>query len=77
MKDVDHHFEIIEHDPLTRWKAVDRSRSQPVIFFQSCFDLVRDRLELRLRCGRTNHEVIGKAGDPGKIENNDVFSLFV
>jgi len=30
---VDHHFEIIEHDPLARRKSVDRGRAQAVVFF--------------------------------------------
>jgi hypothetical protein len=32
---------------------------------------------LWLGSGRTDHEEIGKAGDSGKIENDDVFGLFV
>jgi hypothetical protein len=32
---------------------------------------------LWLGSGRTDHEEIGKAGDFGKIENDDVFGLFV
>ncbi len=33
MEDVDHDFEIIEHDPLARRKTVDRGRAPAVIFF--------------------------------------------
>jgi hypothetical protein len=48
-----------------------------VIFLQSRFDFVRDRFELRLRAGRTDHEEIGEAGNAGKIEDDDVFGLLV
>jgi len=32
MEEVDHHFQVIEYDPLARWKTVYRSRAQAVIF---------------------------------------------
>jgi hypothetical protein len=32
MEDVDHNFEIIEHDPLARRKSVDRGGSPAMIF---------------------------------------------
>jgi hypothetical protein len=48
-----------------------------VIFFQARFNFIRDRFQLRLGVRRTDHEKVGEAGNSGKIENNDVFSLFV
>jgi len=77
VEDVDNHFEIIEHDPLARRKTVNRRGAQTVIFFQSRLNFIGDRLELRLRSGRTNDKEIGEAGDAGKIENDDFFGLFV
>ena len=77
MEDVDHDFEIIEHDPLACRKSVDRGGAPAVVFFQSRFDFVRDRFELRLRRCRTDDEEIGEAGNTGEIENDDVFGLFV
>jgi hypothetical protein len=77
MEDVDDDFEIIEHDPLARRKTIDRSRAPAVVFAQSRFNFARDRFQLRLRAGRTNHEKIGEAGNSGEIENDDVFCLLV
>jgi hypothetical protein len=77
VEDVDNHFEIVEHDPLAGREAVDRSRADVVIFLQSRFDFVRDRFELRFRRCRTDDEKIGKGGDAGKIENDDLFGLLV
>ena len=58
MKNVDHHLEIIEHDPLTRGETVSRDRTDIVIFFQPCFDFVCDRFQLRLGCARANNEEV-------------------
>ena len=77
VEDVDHDFEIIEHDPLACGKTVNGSRAQAVVFLQSRFDLVRDRFELRFRRSRANHEEVSEAGNTGQIENDDVFGLFV
>jgi hypothetical protein len=77
VEDVDHDFEIIEHDPLTRWEAINRRRASPVVFAQAGLDLVGNGFELRLRRCRTDNEEIGEAGDAGEIEDDDVFSLFV
>jgi hypothetical protein len=48
-----------------------------VLFFQARFNFVRDRFELRLGVGRANHKEIGETGNAGKIENDDLFGLFV
>jgi hypothetical protein len=77
MEDVDNNFEIVEHDPLARRKTVDRAGAQFMIVSQSGLNLTRDRLQLRLRRCRANDEEIGEAGDPGEIEHNDFFGLFV
>ena len=77
MEDVDHRFEIIEHDPLARRESVYRGRAQAVVFFQARFNFIRDCFDLRLRVRRTDHKKIREAGNSGKIENDDVFSLFV
>ena len=77
MEDVNHDLEVIEHDPLTRRKTVDRGRAQSVIRFQPRFDFVGDRFQLRLRAGRTDDKEIGEAGNAGEIQNDDVFGLFV
>lgn len=77
MQDVDHHFEIIEHDPLARRKTVDGSGAPPVVLAQSRFNFVRNRLELRFGACRADHEEIGEGGNAGQIENDDVFGLLV
>jgi hypothetical protein len=74
---VDDDFEIIEHDPLTRRKSVNRGRAASVIFTQSRFNFVRNRLELRFRARRADDEKIGEAGDSGEIQNDNVFGLLV
>jgi hypothetical protein len=48
-----------------------------VLFLQAAGDFARNRLQLRLRRGRTNDEEIGKGRDPAQIEDDDVFRLFV
>ncbi len=77
MKDVDDDFEVIEDDPLAGWKAVDRGGAPGVIFAQARFNFIGNRFELRLGTGRADHKEIGKTGDSGEIENNDVFGLLV
>jgi hypothetical protein len=77
MEDVDDDFEVIDHDPLACRKTVDRRRSPAMLVPQSRFDLVGDRFELGLGAGRANDEEIGEAGNPGEIEDDDVFGFLV
>lgn len=77
MKDVDHHLQVIEHDPLTSREPVDRYGSNRAILSQSRFNFVRDGFDLRLRCGRTNHEKIGERRDCAQIQDNNIFRLLV
>jgi hypothetical protein len=41
------------------------------------FDFIGNGFELRLGTGRANDKEIGEAGDAGKIQNDDVFGLFI
>lgn len=77
MKNMHNHLKIIEHDPLTRGEPVHRDCAHTVIFLQTGLDLIRDRFQLRLGRGRTNHEKIGEGRNPAHIEHNDLFRLFV
>ena len=77
MEDVDDDLEIIEDDPLACRETVDRRGAPAVVVAQSGFNLVGDRLELRLGTGRANDEEIGEAGNSCQIENDDVFGLLV
>jgi len=77
MEDVDDHFQIIEHDPLARWKSVDRRGASAMVFAQARFDLSSDRFQLGLRVRRTNNEKIGEAGNAREVEDDDIFRLFV
>jgi hypothetical protein len=77
MKHVDHYPQVIEHDPLTGREPVDRYGSNRVILSQSRFNFVRDGFDLRLRCGRTNHEEIGERRDCAQIEDYNIFRLLV
>ena len=74
---MDNHVEIIEHDPLARWKTVYRRGPSPMIFAQPRFDFVRDCFELRLGTRRADHEKIGEAGNSREIENDDVFGFLI
>ena len=42
VKDVDHHLQIIEHDPLAGWKSVNCNGSNGMVFSQACFDFACD-----------------------------------
>jgi hypothetical protein len=74
---VDNDLHVIEHDPLARGKSVHRNRADAMLISQASFDLARDCFQMRLRSSRANHEVIGEAGNPLEIENDDVFRLLV
>jgi len=50
MKNVDNYLQIIEHDPLTGWKAVNRRWSNRAVLSQPGFNFIGDGFELRLRC---------------------------
>lgn len=77
VKDVNDHLQVIQDDPLAGRKAVDGHGFDFVLFLQTAGDFTRDRLQLRLRSGRTDHEEIGEGRDPAQIEDNDVFRLFI
>jgi len=49
MEDVDNDVEIVEHDPLARWKTVDRGGAALMLVSQPGLNLIGDGLQLRLR----------------------------
>ncbi len=77
MEDVDDDFEVIEDDPLTRRKPVDRRSATIVVVSQPRFDLIGYGFKLRLGTGRANDKEIGEAGNTCQIQNDNVFRLFV
>lgn len=77
MENVDYHFEVIQDDPLACRKAVDRGRTTLMVVAHARFDFIGNGFELRLGTGRANDKEIGEAGDAGKIQNDDVFGLFI
>ena len=77
MENVNNNLQIIEHDPLARWKAVNRHRANCMVLSQVGFDFAGDRFQLRLGCRRANHEEICKCGDCTQVQNDDVLRLFV
>ncbi len=77
MEDVHDHLEVIENDPLARGKSIDGDGPNSVVFPESRLNLVRDRLELRLRSCGTDYEEIGEARNAAKIQNDDFFRLLV
>jgi aspartyl-tRNA synthetase len=77
VEDVDYYFEVIEDNPLARRKTVDRGCATIVVVAQARFDLIGNGFELGLGTGRANDKEIGEAGDAGKIQNDDVFGLFI
>jgi hypothetical protein len=77
MKNVHHHLQIIEHDPLAGRKSINRHRFCRVLFFQLAFNFIRDRLQLRLGGSRADHKKIGEGRNPAQVQDNDVFRLFV
>ncbi len=42
VKNVDNDLQIIEHHPLTAWKAVDRHRANRMVLSQPRFNFVRN-----------------------------------
>jgi hypothetical protein len=42
VKDVDHHLEIIEYDPLARGKSIHRRRLDPIVLPQAGFNFACD-----------------------------------
>ena len=77
MKHVHDYLQVIEHNPLARRETVHRRGLNLVIIFQLRFDLARNRFQMWLGRCRANDEKIGEGGYFPKIENNDVFRLFV
>lgn len=77
MKDVDHYLKIIEHDPLAGRKSVDCYSTNFVILLQSSLDLIRNRLKLRLGCGRADYKKISKGGNFPQVDDDNVFGLFI
>ena len=63
VEDVHDHLQVIDHDPLTSRKTIDRRGTQAMIFAQSGFDLARNRFQMRLGSPRANDEEIGERGD--------------
>lgn len=77
MENVDDHLQVIEHNPLARRETVHRDRANSMILLKSRFNLAGDGFELWLGAGRADDEEIREGGDFSKIQNDDVFRLFV
>jgi len=77
MEHVNNHLKVIQHDPLARRKAVNRSGGDFVVLFQSRFDLTGNCLEMRFGRSRTNYKKIGKGRDVAEVENDDVFRFLI
>lgn len=77
MKHVDNYLQIIENDPLARWKSVNRNGPNRMVLSQSRFNFICNRFELRLGRGRANHEEIRERRDRAQIQDDDLFRLFV
>ena len=77
MEDVHDRLEVIENDPLAGGKSIDGDGPNGVVFSESRLNLVRDRLELRLRGCGTDYKEIGEARNCAKIQNEDFFRLLV
>jgi hypothetical protein len=63
VKNVHHHLQVIEHDPLARGKTIHRRRADVMVVLQTRFDFSSDCFQLRLGSGRTNHKKIGEGGN--------------
>jgi hypothetical protein len=77
VKDVHDHVAIIRHDPLAHRESVNTERRAFVLLLQPGFELVHNRLQLRLRRARTDDEEIGERGELPNIEDDDVLGLLV
>lgn len=77
MEDVDDDLQVIEHNPLAGRKSIDRRRPNGVIFLETRLNFVRDRLELRFRPARAEHEEIGEGGNFTQVDDDDVFRLLI
>ena len=77
MKDVHHHIGVVRDDPLARRESVDRHRLDVVVLLQAIVQLSSNGLEMRLRGSRADDKKIGEGRYGAKVENNDVFGLFV
>jgi len=77
MENVCDDLEVVEHDPLTRRKAIYGCGANAMVFFQARFNFACDRLKLRLGCGRTNDKEIGEGREVAKVQDDDVFGLLV
>jgi hypothetical protein len=74
---VHHHLQIIEHDPLTRRKTVDRNRAHGMVFLQTRFNFSGDGFEMRFGRGGADDKKIGERGNSAQIEDDDVFGLLI
>jgi hypothetical protein len=77
MKDVDNDLQIIEHDPLTGRKPVNRHGRMEWSSRKRVSISVRDCFELRLRCSRAKHEKIRERRDRAQVEDDNIFRLFI
>jgi hypothetical protein len=77
MKDVDNDLQIIEYDPLTGRKPVNRHGSNRMVLSQTRFYFIRDCFELRLRRSRANHEKISERRNRAQVEDDNLFRLFI
>jgi hypothetical protein len=77
MKDVDHHLQVIEHDPLARRKSIDRHRPDFMFLLEARLNLARNRFQLRFGSGRTDDKKIGKTRNATQIPDNNVFGLLI
>jgi hypothetical protein len=77
MENVEHHVAVIGDNPLARREAIDRLWPDSMIFPEPFLDFVDDRLQMRLRSARTDHEKLGETRDPAQIERDDPLRFFI
>jgi hypothetical protein len=77
VENVDEHVGIVHHQPLADERAFGSQRGDAGLFSYPFTDSVHDRLQMRLRRSRTDHEKVRKRRNPAQIENHNVLSLFV
>ena len=76
IKDMHHEIAVINQNPFGVLITF-HARRGITMTLQLLNHFVGDRLHLSPICAGTDDEEIGKAGDTRKIENDNIFSLFV
>ena len=74
---MDDHIEIIGHDPLAEWDAVDGVGLDAVFLFQPIFELTHDGFEVRLARARADEEKVRERGDAAQVDGDEALGFFV